>query len=59
MRGVGSGVEVDDYADYEIGDTITIDGEDYTIVRIESLSKYTDGVYEGRPAFLVLRGFTL
>lgn len=51
------GLMIPDYAAVEIGEYVTIDNEDYMIVDKQSLSKYTDGVYAGRPAWIQLRGF--
>ncbi len=48
-------VEVDDWETYNVGDCITIDGQEYMVVQKHSLSRFLDGIVVGRPAILYLR----
>lgn len=62
IAGKGSGVVIYDaptYDTYKIGDQFIVDGESYTITGKECLSKVADGVYDGKPIFLLLRGFSV
>jgi hypothetical protein len=58
MRLAGAlGIMIPDFTAVEVGEKFTIGNEDYLIVDKQSLSRYTDGVYAGRPAWIQLRGF--
>lgn len=51
------GIMIPDFSAVEVGDMFGIDNEEYLIVDKQSLSRYTDGIYAGRPAWIQLRGF--